>query len=241
VRLRALDFWFGYNLKYSLVPAMTWPALTICVAGLAWSLLNWRRTAGLDRLLAIYVFVFYLGPELVRLKDMRYMIPTVPALLYFGCRIAEQAWQASPAVWRRAAVFAAASLGLILCPLNKSIRLVHSMGDDTRARAERWLNEHGGKALVEEYAGLHPGVWSAASLDVARARQEGFNYIVVSSFQYEYYAFGSRLRQQPETVYRTNQRYLELFKMPYVEIAPRFESFGFNNPVIRIVDIRNSR
>ena len=78
----------------------------------------------------------------------------------------------------------------------------------------------------------------AATIDLAEARQRGVDYLVASSFMYERYFLGSQFKGQDAEIYQVHQQYVELFKHPYVEIRPSYKSFGFNNPVIRIVDIR---
>ena len=72
----------------------------------------------------------------------------------------------------------------------------------------------------------------------ARCARLGVNYVLASSFMYDGFFLGSRLPGQDPEVYRIHERYVELFKRPYVEIRPAYRSFGFNDPVIRIIDIR---
>ena len=140
--------------------------------------------------------------------------------------------------WPGRLLASGAVLAVFLVPFYSSVRLASSVGDDTRARAALWLQRRGGKALIEQYAGLNSNVWTAAEVDLSRARQDGVDYVVTSSFQYDWYFFSSRLRNQVDEIYRLSQRYADLFTYPYVEILPAYKSYGFNNPVIRIVDIR---
>jgi hypothetical protein len=126
-----------------------------------------------------------------------------------------------------------------VAPLYLSVRLVSAIGNDTRARAAAWLQERGARAVVEQYGGLRPQVWSIADVDVEAARQDGVEYLVASSLLYGRYVRGSEMSGQAPEVYRLGRRYRELFdRFPVVEIQPPYESYAFTNPVIRIVDIR---
>ena len=220
---------------------MTWPALAIGLVGLLWILLRWRRAGFQDRLLAAYALLFYFVPEISPLKPApdfaRYVLPIVPALIYLGWRSVDEAGR-SIGPLGRGLVAVAATIALVIVPFYHSVCLTSSMADDTRGKAAEWLQRHGGKALIEQYAGLRPNTWSAAEVDVPRARSEGVEYIVTSSFMYGRYFLGSQLRNQDDEIYRNHQRYVDLFKYPYVEISPVYRTFGFTNPLIRIVDIR---
>lgn len=238
-RIRLTDFWFTYHLRYSLLPGMRWPALAFGLAGLLWTQVHWRRAGFQDKLLAAYVVLFYFVPEVSPLKSERYMVPVVPVLIYFAWRVVSELAARTGRVPGRL-LTSIAFLAVFMVPLYSTVRLAASIEDDTRARAARWLQQNGGKALIEYYAGLNSNIWTAAEVDLSRARQDGVEYIVTSSFQYDRHFFGSRLRNQDDEIYRLSRRYTELFTYPYVEILPTYESYGFNNPVIRIVDIRET-
>jgi 4-amino-4-deoxy-L-arabinose transferase-like glycosyltransferase len=240
-RIRPTDFWLGFHLFYSLAPGMSWPALAVGLTGLLWILLRWHREGFQDRLLAGYVLLFYLVPEISPLKPApdfaRYMVPIVPALIYVGWRSVEEAGRTMGSL-SSSLLATAATIALVVVPLYCTVRLTSSISHDTRAQAAEWLQQQGGKALIEYYAGLRSNTWSAAEVDVPKARDEGVAYVVTSSFMYGRYFLGSQLRNQDDEIYRNHQRYVDLFKHPYVEISPAYRTFGFNNPVIRIVDIR---
>lgn len=235
--IRPLDFWFGYHLLYSLAPGMSWPALAVGLAGLFGVLARWRHAGFQEKLFAVYVLLFYFVPEISPLKSERYMVPVVPGLIYLGWWSVNQAGRTVRPL-TDGLLASGALIALVAVPLYGTVRLTSSIEDDTRARAAEWLEQHPGKALIEHYATLAPNIWSGVEVDLSRARQDGVDYIVTSSFMYDRYFLGSRLPNQDEEIYRTHRRYVELFKYPYVEILPAYESYGFNNPVIRIVDIR---
>jgi hypothetical protein len=77
-------------------------------------------------------------------------------------------------------------------------------------------------------------------LDPAEWRAKGVDYLVASSFMYDRYTTGAKLRNRRPEIYRTHERYTELFTLPYVEFAPAYRTFAFSNPVIRIIDLRAS-
>lgn len=244
VRIGWSDYWLGFHLLHSLAPGMGWPALVVGLGGLLWILARWKQAVFQDRLLAAYVLLFYLVPEISPLKPApdfaRYILPIVPVLIYLAWRAvdwaAETIGDRAGVIARSTVALAAIALGVI--PFYDTVRLASSMAHDTRARTTTWLQQSGGKALLEQYAGVSEDVRTATMIDLADARQQGVDFVVASSFMYERYFFGSQLPNQDFEIYRVHQKYIHLFKHPYVEIRPEYRSFGFSNPVIRIVDIR---
>jgi DNA-binding transcriptional ArsR family regulator len=138
--------------------------------------------------------------------------------------------------WPAAAGFAA----LVLLPAYMSVRLLSGLTDDTRARALEWLREHPGTQVFEAYSSEGVSVRSLTELDPAAWRAKGVDYLVASSFMYDRYVTGARLRNQRPEIYWTSDRYARLFRLPYVEFAPAYRTFAFSNPVIRIIDLRQS-
>jgi hypothetical protein len=188
--------------------------------------------------------VFYFVPEISPLKPWpdfsRYMLPVVPPLLYFGWQGIERAAMRRPSHGRHVWVFAAGFAALVLLPSYMSVRLVSGLDDDTRTQAAAWLGSRPGRAIFETYSGEGTSVRSVVEMDPAAWRARGVDYLVASSFMYDRYTTGARLRNQRPEVYRMHARYMDLFSRPYVEFAPTFRSFAFSNPVIRIVDLRDS-
>lgn len=237
-RYRLTEFWFTFHLRYSLARGLGWPALIAALAGAAVLLFSWRRLTFVDRLVLACAFFFYVVQEASPLKAARYMVPVTPALLYLGWRgltlLAERMKAPQPVA------YAALVVVLVGLPAYRSVRLVSSISNDTRARAAAWLRDHPGKAQIEQYGGLAPTIWSAVDEDLAVTRSRGVDYVVTSSLQYGRYLAGATLRDQDAEVYEKAAAYRALFAYPYVEILPPFESYEFTNPVIRIVDIRSA-
>ena len=63
--------------------------------------------------------------------------------------------------------------------------------------------------------------------------------IVLSSFHYERYMEASDWPGQDQSVYAQAMVFAKIFEMPYIEISPKYRSFAFSNPTIRIVDVRS--
>jgi hypothetical protein len=241
VPIRWTDYWLGFHLFRSLVPGIGLLATILGVGGLAWAVVRWRSTSPQDRWLVAYLFVFYFVPEISPLKPWpdfsRYMLPVVPPLLYFGWQGIERAGRIAG---RQGWVFAVGLALLVVLPSYTSARLVVGLADDTRTRAAAWLESRPGRAIFETYSGEGISVRSVVEMDPEAWRARGVDYLVASSFMYDRYATGARLRDQRPEIYRIHALYVDLFTRPYVEFAPAYRSFAFSNPVIRIVDLRES-
>jgi hypothetical protein len=242
VPIWGLDYWLGFHLLHSLVPGLGALATMLAVGGLGWVVMTWRTAPVYDRWLVSYISVFYFVPEISPLKPWpdfsRYMLPIVPPLLYFAWKgteaVARQFRNSGPRAW----IFTAGLASLVLLPAYMSVRLVSGLGDDTRVQAAEWLERHPGWATFEAYSGEGRSVRSLVELDPAAWRARGVDYLVASSFMYDRYATGARLRNRRPEIYWTHERYLELFRLPYVEFSPAYRTFAFSNPVIRIIDLR---
>ena len=237
---------FTFHLRESLIPGMTILPLLLGLGYLIKGLIRWRRTIEPERLLILFVLLFYLIPEISPLKPfpdfMRYMIPIVPVWIYFSFRALEEL-----TVWRLLAKIKIipALVGILSLaePANQTIRLDYHMGRDTRIRAQEWLAAAKEKTLYETFALpiAGPGMlWTAVGLDIEiERRRKGTAYLMVSSFSYDRFFFASRLEDQDPEVYKSHGFYEELFLChPIQEIAPAYKTFAFSNPTIRIVDIR---
>lgn len=235
VPIRWNDFWMGFHVIYSLIPGMTWPAVIASAIGLGLTLAGWRHAVFAHRFLAIFALLYYIVPEVSPLKPApdypRYVMPAVPVLTYFGCVLFRRLSDRSLQLWAAAA----ALVVMIAVPAYRCVTLVRDMAADTRTRAAAWVQEQGGQALIEQYAGARSDIWSAAEIDLDATKRDGVRFVVTSSFMFERYALGARLPDQGEATYKNAAGYRELFKRPYIEFTAPSGSFGFNNPTIRIV------
>jgi hypothetical protein len=244
VPIWGLDYWLGFHLRYSLVPGLGTLATTIAVGSLAWAAARWRTAPAHDRWLMSYISIFYFVPEISPLKPWpdfsRYMLPIVPPLLYFAWQGSERMAGHVQNITARSWITGAALVSLVLVPAYMSVRLVSGLANDTRVQAVRWLEGHPGWATFETYSGEGTSVRSVTEMDPASWRAKGVDYLVASSFMYDRYITGARLANRRPEIYRTHEQYLELFKLPYVEFSPAYRTFAFSNPVIRVIDLRES-
>lgn len=232
------ETFFVWHLAKSLLPGMTSLALLLSLVAVAYLSVNWRKLELVDRVMLVFVLVYYFVHEISPLKPApdfaRYVVPIVPALLYLAVRtfflFHERELLRAKTIW-----FGALLGGLIVWPLSDSVRYVAAMGHDTREMAQEWLLERNiGQSEVDYEAYASPRLdeveyWSLymAAHNVDEFQAKGIKYLVVSSFQYERYPVGSEQWQG----------YQDLFEFPYTEIKPAFRSIGFSNPTLRIVDI----
>jgi 4-amino-4-deoxy-L-arabinose transferase-like glycosyltransferase len=247
IHFQPWDDMFSFHFKNSLIPGLTLAATILATLGYVLSLFGWKKAGTTERLLLLCVPVLYFAHEVSPLKPapdfMRYMIPIAPLLIIF-------AWTGVQRMYRplRAAVGtpgvalpAAALFALLLYPAYVSANLVANLVDDTRLAARDYVQALQGGYRYETY-GLpryddEEYVLSAADVDIAQAAGEGTCHIVASSMEYDKYYYGARYAGQDEVVYDRYQGYQRLFRHPYTEIKPKFKTFAFSNPTIRIVNI----
>jgi 4-amino-4-deoxy-L-arabinose transferase-like glycosyltransferase len=238
IHIPALPFFFTFHLTHSLLPGMTFLPLIFSLAGILFCLTRWRKTLWQEKIMMLYIFVFYMAVEISPLKPMpdfmRYVIPVVPVLLYFAAKTMSEISFKNPLLSKSKFILMILSITL---PLTVSARLVYHMNKDTRETARRWVEANGGKALYETYASENRDTRCAACMDIPTEQKNGTRFLVASSFEYDRYYLGSRIKNLEKKVYLIHRSYTELFKWPYIEIKPRFKSFAYSNPVIRIVDI----
>jgi hypothetical protein len=205
------------------------------------TLLKWKNSFWQDKILMLYVVLFYLVVELSPTKPfpdfMRYIVPVIPIFFYFSVRAVKMISECLKFGGTKIVFAILVSVSFSL-PLYESIRLVHDLGNDTREKAERWVTDNHWKTKSETYAALHVDVWSLSALNIPLERNNGVTHLVASSFMYDRFVYGNKLKNQNEAVYQAYQKYGELFSHPFIEITPPYKSFAFSNPTIRIIDIR---
>ncbi len=238
-----IDDFFLFHFKNSVIPGVTIPVAILGVLFISYSLLKWEKTLWQDKILIFYTLVFYFAVELTPCKPfpgyIRYVIAFTPVLIYFAFKT----------------IFLIGSLGyfygkkylilflgilLIISPLVKTLKLDYYLGKDTRETAEKYFKRSSYSPEYETYAAVNWDMRRVVDKSVEEHRKSNVTHLVASSFQYERYLIGGKLKNQNPEVYVRCKAYTELFKYPYVEIKPDYESFAFSNPTIRVVDIRNN-
>jgi 4-amino-4-deoxy-L-arabinose transferase-like glycosyltransferase len=251
IRVWGPSYLFAFHLVHSLGPGLSFGVTFAALAGVVY--VARRSVAGgrgdqrvhEDRVLLLCLAVLYLAVELVPMKTfpayMRYALPLAPLLVYFLGRgvqaLAERL--ATRPEWVSIPLFVL----LLAYPAYDARMLVRNLVDDSRAvTAERVLDLQGA-VLMGDYSVLWrrrppPRFDKAPLYERDEKRIARADYIVASSFRYQRYLFGERLLFQREEARRRAQLYRRLFACPYEEIRPRYKTFAFSNPTIRIVKVR---
>lgn len=248
LNVTAFHHWFGFHLVNSLIPGLSLAVTLLALGGLAISARRWKEAPTVDKLLLVYTMVFYFVHEISPMKTfpdyMRYMIPIVPAMVYFACKAIEQIsnriredrtmkWLAPGLPWVLTGV-------ILLIPGYATWMLDSNLTQDTRLKAQEWVASTKEKVWFERYTlGGDYSKILITQVDIAEARKSGVAYLVASSFNYERFFIGAGMSGQDPKVYETHKKYEQLFSYPYTEIKPAYKTFAFSNPVLRIIDIRN--
>jgi guanyl-specific ribonuclease Sa len=140
-----------------------------------------------------------------------------------------------------------------LIPLQATLRLNYYLNKDTRAKTETWIKASGEKAIFENYSSVlseraakksklasssfYQYAGCLAELDLATIKNQKVRYLASSSFMYDRYFLGNKLKNQHKRIYKYYREYQSLFSYPFIEVKPAYKSFAFSNPTIRIIDI----
>lgn len=241
IPIEPLEYFFTFHLWFSIVPGLTGVMTVVALASILYFLTRWRTLPDSDRVLLLLLLVFHVAIESSKFKPppdfMRYVLPEVPVLIYFafkGLQALEGQRRLSPAPWFAGGL----AVLVIVIPLQTSLRLDYHMQPDTRDRAIATIVAEPRLTIFEQYAAPSFGIESLAQLDIDELRRRGVTYLVASSFEYDRFFHAATLRNHPAWVRDWVAAYQRFFRYPYVEVRPEYRSFGFNNPTIRIIDIR---
>jgi Dolichyl-phosphate-mannose-protein mannosyltransferase len=186
VQQRARDGWLGFEHDHAAPIAFVdrlWgglgPVLIICALGLVVALV--RRTR-VDLILALFVLVYFADLLTLHAHFDRYVLPLVPPLAALAARFRP---------------LAPVTLLLLVVPLTWSIRDTRELTrTDTRVIAHRWVERHVPRGI---HVAADPSTPSFATLDVlhlalpgpkrgfdsnrdvARLRQQGIRYVIVTA------------------------------------------------------------
>lgn len=223
-----------FHLRYSLAPTMTWLWLALAGLGLAGRLWLTRPLGFHDRVLLAFLVLWLGAAELSPLKSVRYVLPAVPILAYYAVlainvtssRIARSAYQRPLLV-----------LLALAWPAYESVQFVRHLEDESRAQVAGLLPP-GARVVYERYASPREDVHYAVEIPVEELRAQGVEYLVTSSFVWEWLLLGESMGLQKREVYVYANRYRALFAAcPYATIPPTYKSYAFSNPELRIVHV----
>ena len=236
------DFWL-YYVRTGLIPGMTWPVFLLSVAGLV--LLVRSQDGWVVTATALWLYLIF---EHGRAKpypfSARYLLPIAPLL----CLSAAAALMRLSALLKRRlpspAVYVLCVALFVLPPLVKTVLIADEALHDTRTIAGRWMEQAippGANLVVTEplahlpasqYWGREWRVFFPERIpELLSARgAEPPPYFVISSFSYQRY-FDYPDAVPPWT--RFDRRIMEEYLL-VKEIRPRWFTYGFHSPVIRI-------
>ena len=236
IKTRSTDYFFTFHLFKSLMPGMTPLVASFSILSLIYYIRNWFKLLLIEKFFIFYILIFYLIHEISPTKPppdfMRYMIPIIAPLIFLNCKLVFKILEKNK------------YLGLILAitllvgPLIESILLTKNLKHDTRELAADYFIKYKSKIIGEKYTQQFPEVRSLVRKPISEYQNDGIRYLVASSFEYQRFIDTiENHTQQNEVVHEYYQTYINLFKYPYIEIKPRYKSFAFSNPIIRIIDI----
>lgn len=241
LRIRPMAHLFSFHLANSLIPGMTLPLALAAVAASLWAVLNFRRLDTAERILLLFIATAYFVVELSPTKPFpdfqRYVIPVVPGLIYFFVKLLSRIAAGQPE--RKKLILGVGALTLLAYPGYVTLNLLYALDRDTREAVQAYVENNPGAYVFEWYARPGPGTVRDISTVAPDAYGSEHGFYVASSFMYGRYLAGLSMQDQPPAVYAKAGRYARLFSgFECVEIRPRFRSFAFSNPVLRIVDLR---
>jgi len=252
LKIYPIQHLFSFHLINSVIPGMTFPLAMLAIISMMFMIATWKKTIWQDRIIIAYIISYYLVMETTPLKPypgfMRYILQIIPALIYLAYRGVNILQGYLPSGKSKIITLCIICITLIF-PAYDSIGLTYHMEDDTRKMAYEWMQENNlfkekikytthtfNRELIESDILNYKEKFSVKGL-----RAEGYSYFVISSFIYERIEYGSRLPDQNQKIYESQERYNRLFEQPYVEFQPRFKTFAFSNPTIRIVDLKDTK
>lgn len=236
-RIDAVPQWFSYHLRYSLVPGMTPGMCILGVVGLLTSLYRWREVPSTMLYLAIFSIVFYLVPELSPSKpppdDGRYVIPVAVGLLCSTASLVDLVFRQKARVQILAMVFFCVCLSWAALD---SYLLVQNLKHDTRQAALEWIDQNIPSNQKVQFGpmSLYRGTSDTVGFSLNNVSGD---YLVLSSFYYDRYLMLSKYPRQDSAVYGIAKEVNGYFELPFVEFRPKYRSFAFSNPTIRIVQL----
>jgi 4-amino-4-deoxy-L-arabinose transferase-like glycosyltransferase len=247
VRVWPFAYLWTYHLRFSLLPGVGLLPMLAAAVGM---ISAWQRRTTVDRMLLAIVIALYAIFETSPYKPPpnadRYVLPLLPFVALLGAT----GLQAAAMAIRDQRLGVALITLVMSAPLLTSMRLTSAMQPDTRQDAAQWLRTHacGQSRIVLEGALNSAGVMVPAyvptlpsdcpatyvySLERDRAALEDADFAIATSFMYERYL----TLLPPESTVR--QFYEQFFATHALvaQFAPRYESYGFHNPTIRIYQL----
>ncbi len=235
VVIHALPQAFTYHFRNNILDGMTGPMTWIAVCGVAVAVARYWTLVLQDRILLITCGILYLLPELSPSKpppdDGRYMIPVIVILAYFAVRAAVNL-NSPQSLPLRVAAIATFALAFIWATYDSAMLVLH-LNRDTRQQAAAWV-QRGLAPTARVVWGPQSAPWHVGQIskfDLTELKHDEVDYVVISSFHYDRF-----FATEPS---KSSEAYRQLFALPTQEFAPRYRSFAFSNPTIRVIRLRH--
>ncbi len=222
------------------------PITLLSIVGVLYAIYKHSRE---DMLVLSFLLPYYLYMGRTGLFFARYVIPMLPFLTLLAARVLEVVVLKTPLTRHRKNLSCAALTGLLILPsLHSAIQ--HNlllMQEDTRTIARKWLiaNVHDGAKIAVEWHGpplpeerydvhLAPivglsehivGPSQTAPSTVSYYKENGFKYLIISSFIYSIQLIDPQADKARRLFYESLDNEAELIKefKPYIgETAPPF-------------------
>ncbi len=251
--------YFCFHLLHSIIPGITISLTLLGCFGLILTIINWKTQIFVVKLLCLYVLVNYLIFESSPLKPypdfMRYMLSLSPVFILFTVLVFKETHQYLSIKYSNNEIVGklATILFLILScgiPFYKTLQLDYYLPKDTRVETTEWFNNTSDKiavsgtvfyTFVNNKTKTMPLMFSFNDLNtIKKAKENHIHYLIFSSFFYQRYLDTLNEPDKTSQNYILGNWYQFIFKhYAYIEIKPKYESFAFSNPTIRIVDLEH--
>jgi len=235
--------WWTYYIRTGLIPGLTWPVFLLSVAGLV--LMPRSRGGWIVTVTAAWLYlVFEHGRAKPYPFPVRYLLPMAPLLCLSAAaalvRIAASLKRTLPSF----AVYGVCAVLFVLPPLANTLLIADEALHDTRTVAGAWMEQAippGSHIVVTEqpaylpvshYWGREWRVFPPERIpELLSARgADPPPFFVLSSFTYQRYLDHPEAAPQWTRFYRRIMSEYRLVK----EFRPRWFTYGFHSPVIRI-------
>jgi len=225
------------HLRDSLLPGMGLPLLAVGCIGLFSPIFDQQHRRNLA-IIAVGALIWYFVHEISPSKPYpnfeRYMVPEGPLLVVLGAALLQVVGS------RLLKPYAAmgASIAIVLCAIPAayaSYEIARASAHDPRKVVPYLLRAFGPQTRFDEY--ITYLVKAPRSVDPSRP----LNAVFTSSFWYgRFERYGGDPAQGDHVRQLHDWYFNEAFKRPYLELSSGGPSFGFLNPVIRIVALNNN-
>jgi len=226
-----------FHLRHSLLPGLGWPLLVIGLMGLAAPILNPAKRLPLA-IIAAATLLWYFVHEISPLKPIpnaqRYMVPAAPLLIILGASFVETLLSRFS---ERSAAIAAPTM-ILLCAVPAFLAtyvIVSTARHDVRRIVPQIAGSFGPGVHMDTFVSLDRDL-EIGLVPWTRGSSDPVQIFATSSFIYDRIDDHADHPSQPARTRRASRFYKELFRHPYLEISSG-PSFGFLNPVIRIVAV----